>query len=105
MDYLFTGPENEIPLDGLPTYMESIWDKIRNDKDLDIPSQKQLLANLRCGELKQQSLVHFSQISEQLFKEANEGYYPDFGIETTQLINEALEVYDENGRRYHPVVY
>lgn len=38
MDYLFTGPENEIPLDGLPTYMESIWDKVNSDKDLDIPS-------------------------------------------------------------------
>jgi hypothetical protein len=58
----FINPQNEkyilkqdykidVPADGLPTYAESIWDTIQSEKDLDLPSQRHMLAVFRCDEI------------------------------------------------------
>ncbi|GIQ88126.1 plant root hair defective 3 protein, partial [Kipferlia bialata] len=40
-----------VPVDGLSLYASGIWDVIQDNKDLDIPSQQEMLASLRCDEL------------------------------------------------------
>lgn len=40
-----------IPADGLPMYAEGIWTQIVTNKDLDLPSQQELLAQYRCEEI------------------------------------------------------
>lgn len=40
-----------IPLEGLPSYLKSCWQSIVRHKDLDIPSQRDMLARIRCSEL------------------------------------------------------
>uniref|UniRef100_A0A7S1M7N2 GB1/RHD3-type G domain-containing protein n=1 Tax=Neobodo designis TaxID=312471 RepID=A0A7S1M7N2_NEODS len=47
------GNFRSIPLDGVPQYLDSCWASIKTNKDLDIPSQREMLARLRCGELAQ----------------------------------------------------
>ena len=37
-----------VPADGLKQYVNQIWTDILNDKDLDIPSQREMLDNYRC---------------------------------------------------------
>ncbi|EZG43587.1 putative root hair defective 3 GTP-binding protein [Gregarina niphandrodes] len=41
-----------IPADGFPMYCESIWNTIMNSDQLDIPSQKEMVAIYRCDEIK-----------------------------------------------------
>ncbi len=50
-----------IPADGFSTYAESIWDQIVNNKDLDLPTQQELLAQFRCDEIMKEVLVPFDE--------------------------------------------
>eukprot|EP00760_Papus_ankaliazontas_P035483 PhM_4_TR7822/c0_g1_i1/m.105631 len=45
------GTRDGVPLDGLHSYMDSVWATVVANKDLDIPSQKELLAKHRCAEI------------------------------------------------------
>jgi hypothetical protein len=40
-----------IPADGYNMYASSIWDKVLTNKDLDLPTQQELLAQYRCDEI------------------------------------------------------
>ena len=40
-----------IPADGYHVYASSIWDKVLSNKDLDLPTQQELLAQYRCDEI------------------------------------------------------
>lgn len=50
-----------IPADGLPHYAEGIWDQIVNNKDLDLPTQQELLAQFRCDEIMREVMVLFDE--------------------------------------------
>ncbi|ELP92800.1 protein SEY1, putative [Entamoeba invadens IP1] len=41
----------EIPADGLSVFTKQVWEAIKKNKDLDLPSQKEMLARYRCDEL------------------------------------------------------
>ena len=50
--YVFqTEYHKRIPIDGLPHYLESVWEQIMQNKDLDLPTQQELLAQFRCDEI------------------------------------------------------
>ncbi len=51
-DFVFR-PEyhKRIPADGYNMYAASIWDKVLTNKDLDLPTQQELLAQYRCDEI------------------------------------------------------
>jgi protein SEY1 len=40
-----------VPADGFPRFAEAIWGKIVSNRDLDLPTQQQLLAQYRCDEI------------------------------------------------------
>jgi hypothetical protein len=50
-----------IPADGFSVYAEGIWDQIVNNKDLDLPTQQELLAQFRCDEIAKEVLVAFDE--------------------------------------------
>ncbi|CAG9579988.1 conserved hypothetical protein [Leishmania major strain Friedlin] len=60
-DYLFSHRAmfRGVPLEGLPAYLTSCWEAIRTSKDLDIPTQREMLAQHRCKEAKMQELKAF----------------------------------------------
>ena len=50
--YIFSSNYHKnIPADGFAAFASSIWKCILENKDLDLPSQKQLLAQYRCDEI------------------------------------------------------
>lgn len=54
-----------VPADGLHVYAEAIWEKIMTNKDLDLPTQQELLAQFRCEEIANAAFVVFKhQIKE-----------------------------------------
>ena len=46
-----------IPADGFSAYAEGVWDQIVNNKDLDLPTQQELLAQFRCDEISREVLL------------------------------------------------
>lgn len=51
-DYVFQPSYHKrIPADGVAFYMEGIWEQVLTNKDLDLPTQQELLAQFRCDEI------------------------------------------------------
>lgn len=51
-DYVFNRDLSKlVPMDGLYAYSSAIWEKVRTNKDLDLPTQQELLAQFRCDEI------------------------------------------------------
>lgn len=48
--------EKNVPIDGIAQYSRQIWNDIISNKDLNIPSQKEMLANYKCNEIKQNAI-------------------------------------------------
>lgn len=55
--YILKGVDlRNVPIDSLFAYMKNIWTIIEENKDIDIPNQKLMVANYRCQEIKQDLL-------------------------------------------------
>ena len=51
-DYVFRPQyHRRIPVDGYHNYVSDIWKQICINKDLDLPTQQELLAEFRCNEI------------------------------------------------------
>ena len=46
-----------VPVDGLALFVGHTWEKIRNQKELNLPDQRIMVASLRCSELKEEALA------------------------------------------------
>jgi len=62
-----------IPADGFSNYAERVWDQIVNNKDLDLPTQQELLAQFRCDEIYREVLVAFDEAIVPLEEKQAEG--------------------------------
>ena len=51
-----------IPADGFSVYARGVWDQIVSNKDLDLPTQQELLAQFRCDEIMRDVLVAFDEV-------------------------------------------
>ena len=50
-----------IPADGFSIYASGVWDQIVNNKDLDLPTQQELMAQFRCDEISREVLAVFDE--------------------------------------------
>jgi hypothetical protein len=50
-----------VPADGLHIYAGGIWDKVMTNKDLDLPTQQELLAQYRCDEIANAAFAIFQE--------------------------------------------
>ena len=48
--------QKNVPMDGMPVFVSQSWDTIRNQKELNLPDQREMVANYRCNELKEEAL-------------------------------------------------
>lgn len=56
-DSLFPkGTADNIPMDGLPVFIDQTWSVIKDSKELNLPDQREMVANYRCNEIKQEAL-------------------------------------------------
>lgn len=55
--YLFSNYNaRNIPFDAMFAYMQQIWETILQNKDINIPNQKMMVASYRCSEIKNEAL-------------------------------------------------
>ncbi|KPM39432.1 Protein SEY1 [Neonectria ditissima] len=101
-----------IPADGFSIYAEGIWDQIVNNKDLDLPTQQELLAQFRCDEISREVLINFDLIVTPLEDKQTEAsrlgtpiVLPDLGISGKDAREKCIRAFETQASRYHKGVY
>jgi hypothetical protein len=95
-----------IPADGFPQYAQSIWDKVINNKDLDIPTQQHLLAQYRCEEIAKEAYdVFLNKVIP--FKERLENgeVIEKLGQDLLEFRDTAIKNFTVEGCRYRQDIY
>ena len=95
-----------IPADGFPMYAENIWNQIVTNKDLDLPSQQELLAQFRCDEIAATCTNQFNEIITPFEEQAKSGKVLNgLGPAMKNALSLALDGFEEAGGRYHKGVF
>ncbi|KAI0036903.1 protein SEY1 [Vararia minispora EC-137] len=95
-----------IPADGVSHYMESIWEQVQTNKDLDLPTQQELLAQFRCDEIAQGALAEFNEQARSQKRPIEVGkVVGGLGTMMRSWRTTALQRFDQNASRYHQGVY
>jgi hypothetical protein len=94
-----------IPIDGLARYAHDIWTQIETNRDLDLPSQQELLAQYRCDELAALSWDHYSVELNNLSHQVDEKIVETLGTQLDGFMKSALLPFDQQGSRYLPAVF
>ncbi|KAI0025826.1 RHD3/Sey1 [Xylariomycetidae sp. FL0641] len=101
-----------IPADGFSIYTEGIWDQIVNNKDLDLPTQQELLAQFRCDEISREVLIGFDEAIGPLEEEQAEAarmgkplVLPNLGTTGRAAREKCVRAFETQASRYHKAVY
>ena len=101
-----------IPADGFSHYANGIWEQIESNKDLDLPTQQELLAQFRCDEIAREVLVAFDDVitpfetrQSDASKAGSPTVIPELGAALNQARNKVLEDFKVEASRYHQGVY
>ncbi|KAG6022098.1 Dynamin-like GTPase that mediates homotypic ER fusion [Claviceps sp. Clav32 group G5] len=101
-----------IPADGFSVYAEGIWDQIVNNKDLDLPTQQELLAQFRCDEISREVLVAFDDVVAPFEEQQGEAsklgkilVFPDLGGVGSTARAKLLGAFEVQASRYHKGVF
>ncbi len=95
-----------VAADGFATYAESVWNTIRENKELDIPSQKEMLAHVRCEQIAREAIdaaeALFAPLEKVLVPDnvGNTETVPDLFNALLGICNDALKHYDAGAYRY-----
>ncbi|WWC89135.1 protein SEY1 [Kwoniella dendrophila CBS 6074] len=106
-DYVFQPSYHKrIPADGVGFYMEGIWQQVLTNKDLDLPTQQELLAQFRCDELSAAVTEAFLASSKAVRRPVEAGQVVDgLGALMKDWLETALGKFDRDASRYHAGVY
>ncbi|KAG8900267.1 Dynamin-like GTPase that mediates homotypic ER fusion [Tulasnella sp. 403] len=106
-DYVFKPAYHKrIPADGVSHYMASVWEQVQTNKDLDLPTQQELLAQFRCDEIAAGALEEFNTQLKSVKRPIEGGQVvTDLGKMMGSWKNMALTRFDTAASRYHKGVY
>ncbi|KAJ3381341.1 Dynamin-like GTPase that mediates homotypic ER fusion, partial [Entophlyctis sp. JEL0112] len=106
-DYVFTPDlHKRVPADGFGAFANSIWDRISLSKELDLPTQTQLLAVHRCDEIAREVFDEkFIGSAEELRVVDGGRVLENFGVIANNVVDECLARFDEAGSRYNEAVF
>ncbi|KAL5523821.1 SEY1 [Sanghuangporus baumii] len=106
-DFLFKPAYHKrIPADGVALYMEGIWEQVQSNKDLDLPTQQELLAQFRCDEIASVALAEFNEQAKSQRRPIEAGRVVEgLGALMRRWKQGAVSRYDKNASRYHQGVY
>ncbi|KJZ75094.1 Protein SEY1 [Hirsutella minnesotensis 3608] len=101
-----------IPADGLSVYAQGIWDQIVNNKDLDLPTQQELLAQFRCDEIAREVLTVFDLVVTPLEEQQTEAtrlgrilVLADLGATGVKARENCIKAFEGQASRYHKATY
>ena len=97
--------DKNVPIDGFYKYCLDIWTNILNNKDLNIPGQKEMLARFKCDEIKLMSINAVEQKINDLEMSSSIEVLKDFNERANNILKEVLENYDSLAKNYLNEIY
>lgn len=101
-----------IPADGFSMYASNVWEQIDSNKDLDLPTQQEMLAQFRCDEIAREVLIPFDErivpLEEMLAENTKVGRHtllPELGAVMKSSRATVMEAFQTEGSRYHKGVF
>ncbi len=101
-----------IPADGFPMYAAGVWEQIDSNKDLDLPTQQELLAQFRCDEIAKEVLLPFDATIAPLEEQQSNAVSAGAPIVIAALGKTlggarelVLKSFEEEASRYHKGVF
>eukprot|EP00916_Digyalum_oweni_P025929 GHVL01042702.1.p1 GENE.GHVL01042702.1~~GHVL01042702.1.p1 ORF type:complete len:624 (+),score=121.59 GHVL01042702.1:843-2714(+) len=94
-----------VPSDGFGYYVKSIWDAILHHSELDIPTQKEMLATFRCEEIKSAVIGEMSPLIAKKLSEAQKREISDFSEWASNILKLSMEKYEEQAQRYQQSIF
>ena len=101
-----------IPADGFSIYAQQVWDQIVNNKDLDLPTQQELLAQFRCDEISREVLEGFDETIIPFENKQAEGtrlgqleILGGLGAAMRTARMKTVKAFETEASRYHKGVY
>jgi protein SEY1 len=92
-----------IAADGFASYAESVWETVRANKELDIPTQKEMLAHVRCEQIAREAADKVEQALTPLRAVLlTPRPFAVTGLYASMLaaVNDAVQEYSEAANRY-----
>ncbi|CAN7129284.1 unnamed protein product [Brassica rapa subsp. narinosa] len=85
-----------IPASGFAFSADQIWRVIKENKDLDLPAHKVMVATVRCEEISNEKFAHFitNEDWRKLDEEVQAGPVSSFGKRLTSILGSCLSEYD-----------
>ncbi|WOL03009.1 protein ROOT HAIR DEFECTIVE 3 [Canna indica] len=85
-----------IPASGFSFSAQQIWKVIKENKDLDLPAHKVMVATVRCEEIANEKLAYLTADEEwlQLQEAVQQDLVPGFGKKLTLILDKCLSGYD-----------
>ena len=84
-----------VPIDGLSIFIDSTWDVIKNQKELNLPDQREMVAQYRCTEVKDEALLKVKDQIAQLEKKSAKSIISDFSNQCLAILKTANDYYQE----------
>ena len=101
-----------IPADGFSIYAQQVWDQIVSNKDLDLPTQQELMAQFRCDEISREVLEGFDEAIIPFENKQAEGArlgQPEvlggLGAAMRTARMKTVKAFETEASRYHKGVY
>lgn len=101
-----------VPADGFSLYAKQIWEQIVDNKDLDLPTQQELLAQFRCDEIAREVQTVFDAAITPLEEEqsravqsGNPTILSNLGLTISTARSTLFKNFETEASRYHKGVY
>ncbi|WOK99173.1 protein ROOT HAIR DEFECTIVE 3 [Canna indica] len=85
-----------VPASGFSFSAQQIWKVIKENRDLDLPAHKVMVATVRCEEIANEKIAHMAADEEwlQLEEAAHDDIVPGFGKKLSVILYKCLSGYD-----------
>ncbi len=103
--FLNDADQKNIPLDGLHVYIDKSWESIKDQKELNLPDQREMVANYRCIELKEEALQLVEPAIRELQKQCDNAYVKDFYEQTMTIMTKASNYYADVAKQYDRSIF
>ena len=99
---LLRNSPQKLPGQALALSMVKVWEVIKENKDLNLPAHRVMVATIRCKEIASQQLEEFGEDARwiKLLEDYSKDIIPDFGERVSTLIDESVSGYDEEARYF-----
>ena len=89
-----------VPIDGLAFYAEQVFKTIREQKELNLPDQRKIVAEYRCNEIRTETFHAVTNAKQDFTQRSERELVQGFGAVCQTMIDQAYAQYDSNSKQY-----